>query len=102
MLSAFRLLAKLRRLRGTALDVFGYTEERRAERRLIAEYTQVLDELAAGLGPDNHTLAVRIASIPDEIRGYGHVKMRSVAATREKQARMLAEFRNPAQQRAAA
>ena len=102
MLSAFKLLAKLRRLRGTALDVFGYTEERRAERRLIEEYTQVLDELAAGLRPENHAVAVQIASIPEEIRGYGHVKMRSLVAAKEKQARLLAEFRNPAQQRAAA
>ena len=102
MLSAFKLLAKLRRLRGTALDVFGYTDERRTERRLIEEYAQLLDELVAGLRPDNHALAVQIASIPEEIRGYGHVKMRSLTAAREMQTRLLAEFRNPAQQRAAA
>jgi indolepyruvate ferredoxin oxidoreductase len=102
MLSAFKLLAKLRRLRGTALDVFGYTDERRTERRLIEEYAQLLDELVAGLRPENHALAVQIASIPEEIRGYGHVKMRSMAAAREMQTKLLAEFRNPARQRAAA
>jgi len=102
MFSAFKLLAKLRRVRGTALDVFGYTDERRTERRLIEEYAQLLDELVAGLRPENHALAVQIASIPEEIRGYGHVKMRSLAAARETQTRLLAEFRNPAQQRAAA
>jgi indolepyruvate ferredoxin oxidoreductase len=102
LLSAFKLLAKLRRLRGTALDVFGYTLERRTERRLIQEYGELLDELVTGLRPENHALAIRIASIPEEIRGYGHVKMHSLAAAKEKQARLLAEFRNPARQRAAA
>ena len=102
VLSAFKLLAKLRGLRGTALDVFGYTAERRAERQLVVDYEQVLGELMAGLRPENHGLAVQIASIPEQIRGYGHVKMRSLAAAKEKQARLLTEFRSPATERAAA
>jgi indolepyruvate ferredoxin oxidoreductase len=100
--SAFKLLAKLRALRGTGLDIFGYTVERRSERQLISDYAQLLGELMAGLRPENHALAVQISSIPEEIRGYGHVKMRSLAAAKEKQARLLAEFRSPTAQRAAA
>jgi indolepyruvate ferredoxin oxidoreductase len=100
--SAFKLLARLRGLRGTALDVFGYTEERRRERQLIEEYERLLDELTAGLQPENHALAVQIASIPEEIRGYGHVKTRSLTAAKEKEAGLLREFRSPTDQRAAA
>jgi indolepyruvate ferredoxin oxidoreductase len=100
--SAFKLLAGLRGLRGTALDVFGYTKERRRERQLIEEYERLLDELTAGLQPENHALAVQIASIPEEIRGYGHVKTRSLTAAKEKEARLLREFRSPIDQRAAA
>jgi indolepyruvate ferredoxin oxidoreductase len=100
--SAFKLLAKLRGLRGTALDVFGYTKERRSERQLIEDYAQLLDELLAGLQPENHALAVQIASIPEEIRGYGHVKTRSLTAAMEKRAGLLTEFRSPTAQRAAA
>jgi indolepyruvate ferredoxin oxidoreductase len=100
--SAFKLLAKLRRLRGTALDIFGYTAERRSERQLVGDYAQLLEELMGGLRPENHALAVELASIPEEIRGYGHVKMRSLTAAKEKEAKLLTEFRSPAEQRAAA
>jgi len=102
VLGAFKLLSKLRGLRGTGLDIFGYTAERRSERQLIGDYARLLGELVAGLRPENHALAVQIASIPEEIRGYGHVKMQTLAAAKEKQARLLAEFRSPTVQRAAA
>jgi indolepyruvate ferredoxin oxidoreductase len=102
MFSAFKLLAKLRFLRGSALDVFGYTEERRAERALIAEYEQTVDELLAKLAPDSHALAVQIARIPEEIRGFGHVKARHLEAAREKRAKLLAAFSAPQARRAAA
>ena len=99
---AFRLLAKLRGLRGTALDIFGRTEERRIERELITEYETVMREMLGKLTAANHTLAVQIASIPEDIRGYGHVKMRNLAAAKDKQARLLGEFRSPAPARVAA
>jgi indolepyruvate ferredoxin oxidoreductase len=99
---AFKLLAKLRGLRGTALDVFGYTAERRIERQVIEDYAGLLDEVAGALRPENHALAVELASFPEDIRGYGHVKTRSLAAATEKLARLLAEFRSPTGQRAAA
>jgi indolepyruvate ferredoxin oxidoreductase len=102
MFTAFRLLARLRFLRGSALDVFGYTEERRTERALIADYEKTVDELLARLIPDNHALAVQIASIPEEIRGFGHVKRRHLKAAKEREAKLLAAYRAPITSRAAA
>jgi indolepyruvate ferredoxin oxidoreductase len=94
-LAAFRLLAKLKFLRGGPLDVFGYTAERRTERRLITDYEAIINELLAALSSDNHALAVRIASIPEDIRGFGHVKERNLEQAEAKQAEMLALFRSP-------
>ncbi|MCB1641661.1 MAG: 2-oxoacid:acceptor oxidoreductase family protein, partial [Xanthomonadales bacterium] len=74
ILTAFRWLAKFRRYRGTWLDVFGRTAERRMERQLIEDYRASVEKLIAGLNQDNHELAVEIASIPEQIRGFGHVK----------------------------
>lgn len=98
----FKLLARLRGLRGTALDVFGRTEERRAERALIDEYRRTVEELVAGLNPGNHALAVEIAALPDKIRGYGHVKARNLAAVRPEWDRLLQQWRSGAAQRQAA
>jgi len=102
MFAAFKVLAKLRFLRGTALDIFGYTEERRGERQLILDYDRVVDELLAKLTPDNHALALQIASIPEEIRSYGHVKARHLAAAKAKEAKLLEAWRTPVEARAAA
>jgi indolepyruvate ferredoxin oxidoreductase len=96
MMKAFAWLARFRGLRGTALDVFGRTEERRMERQLIADYEKTVDELLAKLDRTNHAAAVAIASIPEEIRGYGHVKLRHVQAAKAKEAALLAAFRSPA------
>ena len=93
---AFRLLARLKVLRGTPLDIFGRTAERRTERRLIAEYEAILREITAGLTPDNHGLAVEIARIPEGIRGFGHVKERNIAQAKAHEADLLAAFRHPA------
>jgi len=98
----FRLLAPLRRLRGTALDVFGYTEERRTERALIGEYRRSIEEVLARLDASNHGLAVEIASIPDQIRGFGHVKARHLGAARQRWEALMARWREPAAQRQAA
>jgi indolepyruvate ferredoxin oxidoreductase len=95
VMSAFKVLARLRFLRGTALDVFGYTQERRTERALIGEYEAAIAELLARLELGNHGLAVRIASIPEEIRGYGHVKERHLEAARSKQAELRSQFLAP-------
>jgi indolepyruvate ferredoxin oxidoreductase len=90
---AFVVLAKLKGLRGTAFDVFGYTEERRTERALIVEYRHAIDELLQALTPEKHALAVQVARIPDDIRGYGHVKRKSLAAAREKWAGLMVAWR---------
>ncbi len=102
MMRAFRLLAKFKGLRGTALDIFGRTEERRAERALITEYAATVEQLLAKLTPANHTLALEIASVPEMIRGYGHVKMRHLKLAQKQRAELLAKFNAPVEQTARA
>ena len=102
VLVAFKVLANLRGLRGTALDIFGYSEERRAERRLISDYRAMVEEVIGGLTPENHASAVELASLPEDIRGYGHVKAGNLAAVKEREAKLLDAFRAPAKQREAA
>jgi indolepyruvate ferredoxin oxidoreductase len=92
MLRAFGVLAKLKFLRGTRLDVFGRTEERRMERALIGEYEQTVAALLEGLNQGNHALALEIASLPEHIRGFGHIKARSVEAARRRQAELIARY----------
>jgi indolepyruvate ferredoxin oxidoreductase len=82
MLTVFRVLARFKGLRGTAWDVFGRTEERRTERALIGEYMASIDDVLATLDATNLAEAVEIARIPEQIRGYGHVKARHLAAAR--------------------
>jgi len=94
MMGAFRVLARLRRFRGTALDPFGKTEERRTERALPGAYETMLAEVLAALAPHNHKLAVGLAQIPEHIRGYGHVKVRSLKAAKAKEAELLDAFRH--------
>jgi indolepyruvate ferredoxin oxidoreductase len=96
MRTAFGLLAKLKGLRGGALDVFGKTEERRTERQLIVEYRACIDELLQGLNADNAAQAAEIARIPEEIRGYGHVKERHLAAARAKWTGLMVRWRQGA------
>jgi len=89
---AFRLLAKMKSLRGTAFDIFGRTEERRMERALIAEYRALVQKLVAGLTADNLATAIEIAALPEKIRGFGHVKEKAVAQYRADLERLLAKF----------
>ena len=95
LMKAMRVLAKLRRYRGTALDVFGRTAERRMERALIADYEAVVAEIVDALAPANHATAVELAALPEHIRGYGHVKARHVEAAKTREAALLAAFRAP-------
>ena len=96
MMTALRLLARFKGLRGTWADPFGRTEERRTERALIAEYESLIEGLAATLTKGSHSLAVELASVPAMIRGYGHVKARSVAEARKRQDMLLAMLRERA------
>jgi len=89
MLSAFKLLTRLKGLRGSALDVFGRTEERQTEKALIAEYTDIVEQLIITLNSDNHGRAVDIANVPEGIKGFGHVKERNLAAARQRWAQLL-------------
>jgi indolepyruvate ferredoxin oxidoreductase len=95
MLKAMSILAKLRFLRGTPIDVFGYSGERRTERRLVDEYRSLVAELLKGLDEERLQLAVEIAAIPQFIRGYGPVKERHLKLAREKQSELLARWREP-------
>ncbi|HEX6142708.1 MAG TPA: indolepyruvate ferredoxin oxidoreductase family protein [Geminicoccaceae bacterium] len=90
---AFRLLARMKGLRGTRFDVFGYQPERRLERSLIDAYEARLDEVLEGLAPHNHGLAVEILRIPERIRGFGHVKEAHLAEARRREAELLRGFR---------
>jgi indolepyruvate ferredoxin oxidoreductase len=102
MLTAFRVLAGLRKLRGTAFDVFGYTDERKMERRLIAEYEATIDLVLSTLDQNNHAMAVQIAAVPETMRGFGHVKEKNVKAAKEREASLLAAYRSPASEKVAA
>ncbi|HEY5897099.1 MAG TPA: indolepyruvate ferredoxin oxidoreductase family protein [Burkholderiales bacterium] len=102
VLPLLRVLKGLKGLRGTAFDIFGYTDERRTERRLIAQYEETIERLLARLSPANHAFAIQLASLPEEIRGFGHVKMRNLAAVRKKEADLWTRFDESNKQRAAA
>jgi indolepyruvate ferredoxin oxidoreductase len=93
ILPLFRLLAKMKFLRGTALDPFGYSLERRTERKLIEDYTAMLDEVLAKLTPENHHVAVGLAVIPEKIRGFGHVKQRHLVTAKADEAALLEQLR---------
>jgi indolepyruvate ferredoxin oxidoreductase len=93
MLPVFGVLAKLKFLRGTVLDPFGYTAERKVERQLVHDYEALLDELLAKLSPENHNLAVGLAAVPEKIRGFGHVKQRHIAAAKADEEALLERFR---------
>ncbi|MDP2368024.1 indolepyruvate ferredoxin oxidoreductase family protein [Rhodoferax sp.] len=97
-LTLFRLLAPLKVLRGSAFDVFGRTEERRQERALIAEYKACVQELLQSLGNFSDSgqlkLAVEIARIPEQIKGFGHVKARNLAGARQTWRALLVQFRS--------
>jgi len=93
MMKGFAVLAAMKGLRGGVLDVFGYTAERRMERRLLAEYEADLDLIRAALAPDRIAAAAALASAPALIRGFGHVKdesVRKARAERERQVKRLA------------
>jgi len=89
---AFRALTPLKVLRGTALDVFGYTEERREERALIVEYREAIESLLPSLNLGNLSAAVAFAKVPEHIRGYGHVKARHLKSAKDLWVELLARY----------
>ncbi|OAF08590.1 indolepyruvate ferredoxin oxidoreductase [Bradyrhizobium centrolobii] len=94
MIYVFRLLARLKFLRGTAFDPFCRTEERRTERQLIADYLAMIDQRIVGLKAQQITLLARLARVPEKIRGFGHVKEASVKQAAAETARLTAELEN--------
>jgi indolepyruvate ferredoxin oxidoreductase len=93
LVPVFGVLAKLKFLRGGALDVFGRTAERRMERQLIGDYRNTLREVLGALTPANHDVAVEIADVPELIKGFGHVKERNAEIARQKRDELLAAYR---------
>jgi len=102
MMKAFSLLAKCKGLRGGRFDIFGYSAERRLERALPKEYMSMMRNLLPHLTQENLPIAVALASVPEDIRGYGHVKERHYKAAKAKQERLLAEFNRALQGQKAA
>jgi indolepyruvate ferredoxin oxidoreductase len=94
MLAAMRILAPFKRLRGTALDPFGYARERRDERRLIEDYFATLEEALDRLSPESIAIAVDLASLPEHVRGFGPVKARHLAEVAERRTALLASLRD--------
>ncbi len=94
MMTAFNVLAKFKGLRGTALDVFGYTDERKSERRLVADYEALVEELLRDTTSANYETAVDLASMPEHIRGFGHVKHAHMVDAKARWAELLAKFRS--------
>jgi indolepyruvate ferredoxin oxidoreductase len=88
--------------RDEAFDPFGYSAERRLERRLIAEYERLIEEALAALGPESYDAAVALARLPEQIRGFGHVKDRHLETAKQREAELLAALRAPAARLSAA
>ncbi|MDD7969710.1 indolepyruvate ferredoxin oxidoreductase family protein [Roseinatronobacter alkalisoli] len=91
----FALLARLKALRGTVLDPFGYTSERKMERQLIRDYETLMPRILADVTPDNHAIAVELAELPLQIRGFGPVKHNNASLAAERRAALLAGFNAP-------
>ena len=96
MLTAFKLMSKLKGLRGSSLDVFGKTEERKQEQQLINDYLALIDELCQRLNKANLATAIELANLPEQIRGYGHVKERNMQEAEEKRSALLQQLRGEA------
>jgi len=99
---AFRLLAPMKRVRGTWLDVFGKTDERRQERQLAADYLALADEFSRTLDAGNVDAALALAELPDASRGYGHVKEKSMHEARARREALMAQYRTPVKRERAA
>jgi indolepyruvate ferredoxin oxidoreductase len=95
MMKAFRLLAKLRFLRGTPLDIFSYSADRKLERDLIAAYEKDVATVLKLLSPANVEIAIELLSLPDRIRGYGPVKEKAVSDAKARYAQLAADLANP-------
>ena len=94
MLKAMRVLAKFRHLRGSRLDPFARSHDRRLDRELIADYERIVEEILVNIDKSNHEAAIELAAIPEQIRGFGHVRERYLTSARKRQAVLLDDFRH--------
>ncbi len=92
LMTAFRLMAPLRRLRGGALDPFRNSGERRLARELLSTYEADLERVLAGLSAENHAVAVKLLSLPEKVRGYGHVRERHAEGVAKEREALLAQW----------
>jgi indolepyruvate ferredoxin oxidoreductase len=99
ILPLFRVLKRLRFLRGGFFDPFARSADRKAERALIAEYEALIEEIVPTLRPDNHALAVALAALPDQIRGYGPIKAAAIEDARRRRVELLDRYRKAARDR---
>ena len=88
----FKIISKLKFLRGTFLDPFGYLAERKSEKKLIKDYKNCILEIAKKLSKENYNIAVDIASTPDQIRGFGHVKEKNIKIAEDCQSNLISAF----------
>jgi indolepyruvate ferredoxin oxidoreductase len=95
LMKGFEVLRRLKFLRATPFDLFGYTDERRTERAIRDDYIGLVQSLASGLTRHNRDAALKLAQLPEKIRGYGHVKLANLAAVREEQLRLVEQFKSP-------
>jgi indolepyruvate ferredoxin oxidoreductase len=95
MMPVFRTLAKLRFLRGTRFDIFGYSADRKLERELIVAYENDVATVLGLLSPVTYDTAVEILSLPDRIRGYGPIKEKAAADAKARHAQLTADLANP-------
>jgi indolepyruvate ferredoxin oxidoreductase len=102
MFRTMKLLARLKWLRGSWIDITRFNNDRIVERRLLADYETLLDEILRSLRPENHAAAVALARLPEKIRGFGHIKARHVEIADLERERLLAEYRQPASVKLAA
>ncbi|MCC2596635.1 indolepyruvate ferredoxin oxidoreductase family protein [Pusillimonas sp. MFBS29] len=93
VMSVFKILARAKGLRGTALDPFGKTHERRQERQLISDYFDLIDEFEKSLTDQNLAAAIELASLPDDIRGFGHVKEKNLLQAQARRMQLLESYR---------
>ncbi len=100
MLTAFKVMAKFRGLRGSLIDVFGKTAERKMERQLREDYFAQVERMIGQLNATNYDIAVEIAALPEFIRGFGHVKEKSVHEVKSKEAKLLEQFADPSLRKA--
>jgi indolepyruvate ferredoxin oxidoreductase len=94
VMPVFKVLARMKGLRGTPLDIFGKTDERRQERQLVADYMALLNELEQTLTEQNLAVAIELANLPDDIRGFGHIKERNLRQAEARRIQLLESYRN--------